>query len=470
MPNNEHHMLNAQLRNHSALKIAYLMLSVFRRHQPRVKRQGTAAVQDARAMSRERYKSASTLSLANLHSPSSILASPRGVSLNVAWTVFLFGFGPLFSARMLADMRFLMLNWRDPKNPLSGGAERVTQAYLAALAKRGHEVFWFANSFPNCLPEETIGQIRVVRGGGMGTSVLKAVQWYRGQPRFDLVMDQHHGIPWYTPWWCGTNCVSYIHEVLGPIWNAFYPWPISTVGRLQERWTHWLYRNIPFWTASSCTRDILLSHGVKSVKLIPYGVYTVALATLPEKPLDLPLRLIVVSRLAPNKRIDHAVRALKCLGDRGIDAQLTIVGTGEEEGRLRSLAGELQLGKRVLFTGPLSEADKDEQLRRAHFLLHTSMREGWGLNVIEANAMGTPGVVYPVAGLIESTLHDETGMISEQETPDSLADALAKLLKSPEKYQGYRVKAWERAKTLHWDNVLPMASEWLEQQARHRTS
>ncbi len=240
-------------------------------------------------------------------------------------------------------MRFLMLNWRDPKNPLSGGAERVTQAYLAALVKRGHEVFWFANSFPNCLPEETIDGIHIVRGGGMGTSVLKARQWYRRQPKFDLVMDQHHGIPWYTPWWCRTNCVAYIHEVLGPIWSAFYPWPLSTIGRWQERWTHWLYRNVPFWTASQCTRDILVSHGVKSVKIIPYGVYTVALAALPEKPLELPLRLAVVSRLAPNKRIDHAIRAVKCLTDRGIDARLTVVGTGDVEAPLRRLAGELQL-------------------------------------------------------------------------------------------------------------------------------
>ena len=45
-------------------------------------------------------------------------------------------------------MRFLMLNWRDPRNPKSGGAERVSQAYLGALLERGHEVWWFANDFP----------------------------------------------------------------------------------------------------------------------------------------------------------------------------------------------------------------------------------------------------------------------------------------------------------------------------------
>lgn len=359
-----------------------------------------------------------------------------------------------------------MLNWRDPKNPLAGGAERVTRAYLAALAKRGHDVFWYTNAFPGGSVTETIDGIQIVRGGGMGSSVLKAIRWYVRQPKFDLVMDQHHGIPWYSPWWCRTNCVSYIHEVLGPIWDAFYPWPLSAIGRVQERWTHWLYRAVPFWTASECTRDILKKHGVRSVKIIPYGVNTVALASLPEKQLTAPLRLVAVSRLAPNKRIDHAIRTLRCLTDKGILATLTIVGTGEVKGQLHALAKELKLEEKITFTGPLSEEMKDQELQRAHFLLHNSLREGWGLNVIEANAMGTPAVVYPVAGLIESTLHDKTGLIAEKETPESMAAALAGALRLPEKYQGYRVQAWERARTLHWSQVLPKACEWLEMQAR----
>jgi len=365
-------------------------------------------------------------------------------------------------------MRFLMLNWRDPRNPLAGGAERVTLAYLKALVARGHEVVWFANDFPGATPEEIFEGIKIVRGGGKGSSVLKAIKWYRRQPRFDLVIDQHHGIPWFTPWWCRTNCVSYIHEVLGPIWNSFYPWPVSTLGRWQERWTHWFYRRVPFWTACQATRDCLTAHGVRSIEMIPYGVDTVALPALDDKPLALPLRLIVVSRLAPNKRIDHAVRVMKCLADKKIPAQLTIVGTGETEPLLRSLVKEFQLEERVTFAGTLAEAEKDAQLRQAHFLLHTSLREGWGLNVIEANAMGTTTVVYPVAGLVESTLHDETGIVAKAETPDAVAEALADILPQPEKYQSYRLKAWQRAKTFHWTQVLATSSAWLETQASRR--
>jgi glycosyltransferase involved in cell wall biosynthesis len=366
----------------------------------------------------------------------------------------------------LLVMRFLMLNWRDPKNPLAGGAERVTQAYLAALVRRGHEVFWFANAFPGCAPSEVIDGIQILRGGGKGSSVLKTIRWYHKQPKFDLVVDQHHGIPWYAPWWCGTNCVAYIHEVLGPIWDVFYPWPWSAIGRWQERWTHWLYRNVPFWTPSECTRDILKKHGVRTVKVILNGINTVALPKLPEKPLNSPLRLITVSRLAPNKRIDHAIRVVRCLLDKNIAASLTVVGTGDVEAKLHALAKELRLENHVTFTGPLPEGLKDQQLQKAHFLLHNSVREGWGLNVIEANAMGTPAVVYPVAGLIESTLQEETGLISEKETPESMAASLAGALQKPEKYQSYRVKAWERAKALHWDKVLPPACDWLEMQAR----
>ena len=365
---------------------------------------------------------------------------------------------------MLA-MRFLMLNWRDPINPLAGGAERVTLAYLSELVRRGHEVHWFANDFPGAKSGETVNGIQIARGGGKGTSILHAIRWHRRQRRFDLVMDQQHGLPWYAPWWCGTNCVAYIHEVLGPIWDAFYPWPINSVGRLQERWTHWLYRRVPFWTASSCTRKILQSHGVKSVKQIPYGVDTLALPELDPKPLNSPLRLAVVSRLAPNKRIDHAVRVVKCLVDGGVDVRLTIVGGGETEPMLRGLVAELSLQARVDFAGRLCEADKDACLRGAHFLIHTSQREGWGLNVIEANAMGTPAAVYPVEGLIESTLHDQTGLVAAAETPASLAATLIGLIKTPEKYQGFRAKALARAREFHWSNVLPAAAEWLESQA-----
>ena len=363
-------------------------------------------------------------------------------------------------------MRFLMLSWRDPANPKAGGAERVTQAYWRALRDRGHQVFWYSNEFPGGARREEIDGVTIVRGGGQGSSIAQAVRWYRQQPRFDLVVDQHHGIPWLAPWWSRTNCISYLHEVLGPIWNSFYSWPLATVGRAQERFVHWVYRRVPFWVGSESTKRALHRRGVRNVTVVHYGIDLVALEQLEPKPLRPPLRLIVVSRLAPNKRIDHAIHATRELHRRGVNCHLTIVGTGDVESPLRELAAESGLEGHITFTGHLPEAEKDQRLRQAHLLLHTSLREGWGLNVLEANALGTPAVVYPVDGLVDATLHDQTGLVATSETPSALADAISGLLASPEKYETYRVNARERAKSFHWSQVLPRACDWLEEQAR----
>jgi len=351
-------------------------------------------------------------------------------------------------------MRFLMLNWRDPSNPKAGGAERVSLAYLAELVRRGHEVSWFANGFPGARKDEIVDGIRLIRGGGKGTSIVHAVRWYRRQPHFDLVIDQQHGLPWYAPWWCRTNCIAYIHEVLGPIWNSFYPWPISSIGRIQELWTLHRYRDIPYWTPSESTRKLLAAQGVQQIKVIPNGCDTDPIPELEPKTLRSPLRLVVVSRLAPNKRVDHAIRLARVLRDRNVDLNLTIVGQGESEKPLRELVVALRLMDCIEFTGGLPEPEKNQQLRGAHFLIHTSVREGWGLNVLEANAMATPAVVYPVAGLVDSTLDGVTGSIAKQESPEGLADELIALLRVPERYEQMRVNAWQRSKEFDSKRIL----------------
>jgi len=101
-------------------------------------------------------------------------------------------------------------------------------------------------------------------------------------------------------------------------------------------------------------------------------------------------------------------------------------------------------------------------------LVHTSLREGWGLNVLEANAVGTPAVVYPVEGLVDATLRDKTGLVTRDETPESVADSVQELLAAPAKYAEFRVAARDRTREFHWSRILPPACDWLEQQASRR--
>jgi glycosyltransferase involved in cell wall biosynthesis len=63
-----------------------------------------------------------------------------------------------------------------------------------------------------------------------------------------------------------------------------------------------------------------------------------------------------------------------------------------------------------------------ERLGRAHVLVATSTREGWGLNVSEAALVGTPTIGYAVPGLIDSI--PASGGIAIEPRPEALGRAL----------------------------------------------
>ncbi len=83
-------------------------------------------------------------------------------------------------------------------------------------------------------------------------------------------------------------------------------------------------------------------------------------------------------------------------------------------------------GPGVTFLGRVSEEEKRERLGRAHALVATSVREGWGLVVTEAAASGTVAIGYDVAGLRDSI--GASGGILTPADPASLATGLVRLL------------------------------------------
>ncbi len=81
----------------------------------------------------------------------------------------------------------------------------------------------------------------------------------------------------------------------------------------------------------------------------------------------------------------------------------------------------------VTFFGHVDGEKKYELLSRAHAILVPGVREGWGLVVTEANAMGTPAVGYDVHGLRDSIRDGETGLLCDC-NPEAMADMAVRLL------------------------------------------
>src|SRR5258708_8108017 len=133
-------------------------------------------------------------------------------------------------------MKILILNWRDIKNPESGGAEIVTMEHAKAWIKNGHSVTWLASAFKDSAKEEIINSVRIVRRGNWITVFLLAPFFYFfSKQKYDLVIDEIHGIPFFTPLYVRKPKIAFIHEVASNIWDYMYPFPINKIGKITER-------------------------------------------------------------------------------------------------------------------------------------------------------------------------------------------------------------------------------------------
>ncbi|HKI37611.1 MAG TPA: glycosyltransferase [Gemmataceae bacterium] len=130
---------------------------------------------------------------------------------------------------------------------------------------------------------------------------------------------------------------------------------------------------------------------------------------------------LVVSAFAPYKRLDLAIRACEKLG-----RLLVVVGSGQDEARLKALASP-----RVRFLGWQPDTVIREHLRRCRALLFPG-EEDFGIVPVEAMACGAPVIAFGRGGACETVVppggrREPTGLWFEEQTADSLADAMLRL-------------------------------------------
>ena len=95
-------------------------------------------------------------------------------------------------------------------------------------------------------------------------------------------------------------------------------------------------------------------------------------------------------------------------------------------------------------------------------MINPSIREGWGLVNIEANAMGIPVVAYNSKGLIDSVKDDITGIICKQNTPEQLAKEVTNLLEDSPKYNKLSDNAVKWSKEFTWDKSAKKSLNLIE--------
>ena len=157
-----------------------------------------------------------------------------------------------------------------------------------------------------------------------------------------------------------------------------------------------------------------------------------------------------IGRLASDKGIFDLIEIIRMLNDSNVKFKFLIIGEavqGEHDAinsrQLRALLNEERLGKKTIVTG-LRE-DVPAILAISHIVVLPSYREGFGLVLAEAAAMGKLAVAYENAGTMEAIDDGHTGILVEKGDVKGMARAIEGIARDTATYEAMSKSAFEKA-------------------------
>lgn len=162
--------------------------------------------------------------------------------------------------------------------------------------------------------------------------------------------------------------------------------------------------------------------------------------------------ILTVGRLIERKGHRYLLRAAAELRDRGYDAfELTFTGTGDLDDDLKRLCRELDLEDRVRFAGYVTREEVIACYESADVFALPSFNEGMSIALLEGVAAGLPVVVTDTGGTAEVVRGN--GLVVPWADADAVADALARLIDSPQTREEMGARSEQLAEEFSWEEV-----------------
>ncbi len=353
-------------------------------------------------------------------------------------------------------MNISAINWRCIKNPLVGGAEIYFQEIFKRIVNQGHQVTQLAVQFDNAAETEIIDGIKIIRIGTKNTfnfAVYRELPHLLEQDNYDIVIDDLNKIPFYSPWITKKPVLALMMHLFRTSIFSEVSFPFASYVYLTESLIPWCYKKNNFAALSESSKQDLVNMGIKPDKIvtIPPGIDLKMYQ--PNFTIKQPNLIIHTGRLKKYKSTDHLILATKQLVERKKDFRVVIIGDGDDLSRLQELTKKLSLENHVTFTGYISETEKIKYYQQASVLVENSIKEGWGMIVIEANACGTPVVAARSPGLRDAVLDQNTGFLYDYGNINELAQKIEMLVDNPNINRQFAYAGIEWAKNFSWDNA-----------------
>lgn len=136
-----------------------------------------------------------------------------------------------------------------------------------------------------------------------------------------------------------------------------------------------------------------------------------------------------VGRLCKDKGVKELLMAFDQVSNRGDNTYLLLVGGWDvNSGIENSIIEQAKRNSRIVFTGQVPNKDVVNYLSTCDVLVHPTYREGFGMVLQEAAALGLPTITTNIPGASEAIVDGETGLLVEKQDVDTLVVAMNKLL------------------------------------------
>jgi glycosyltransferase involved in cell wall biosynthesis len=335
--------------------------------------------------------------------------------------------------------KVLILNRRDILNPNGGGAEKYTFEIAKALLENGFSVDWFCSKFKNSKEEEIYENIRFIRRGNEFSvhfyGLIYAIKNYKN---YSLIIDEFNGIGFFT--FFLKNSILLIHQLYNEFWT-YEMGKFFFFMKYVEKFLLWLYRKKLTITVSNSTYEDLIKIGFNNVHIAPNGIDQINLDCQKNENLT----LCFLGRLRKTKNPEDAIKIFLKVKEFVSSAKMIIIGGGPLENYLKN---KYKNFKDIEFLGYLNEEEKYKNLCKCHFLIVPSIREGWGIVVIEANMLGIPVIGYDVKGLKDSIKNGLNGFLVKN--VDSAVKKIIEIWNDKNFYYQLSVSSKEYARSFSW--------------------
>ena len=354
-------------------------------------------------------------------------------------------------------MNIIWFSWKDRNHPEAGGAETVSGEIMDRLVKDGHSVQLITAGYKNAKQHDFLNGVEVFRSGNRYSSYLKAYGVYKkmGLPKVDVVIDEMNTLPFAAGLYTRADKkILLTYQLAREVWFYQMIFPISLIGYLTEpimlRVINRLYHKV--LTESESTKNDLKKYGFKNIDIFRVGMETKPIETLPQK--ITPRTVLSLGAVRPMKRTLHAVKAFEYARDTDSSLKMIVAGdiSTKYAKKVLSYIQSSRHSSSIDIKGRVSIEEKMDLMKESGVILVTSIKEGWGLIITEANSQGTPAIAYDADGLRDSVKANETGILSPSGNPKLLGLEINKLFSDDSIYNSLRQNAWSLSKDFTFDN------------------